>query len=136
MSNDLEYYRKLPYEREWTMREEADAKYFVVRLKDLPSVAGDGMTRDEAVEDLRMAFDEFVGAWLDSGQPVPEPERGFTLPETETRAPAKQWSTSESQMTSPDEPTPSWSDAAVIYENVLVDDTAQEPRLTSVASGV
>ena len=80
MTRDLAYYRLLPYEREWLMREEGAQKYFVVRLKDLPAVAGDGVSQDEAVEDLREAFDEFVAAWLEAGRPIPEPSRAFSVP--------------------------------------------------------
>ena len=50
MTKDLAYYRLLPYEREWLMREEGAQKYFVVRLKDLPAVAGDGSSCDRKVE--------------------------------------------------------------------------------------
>lgn len=45
MSRDLAYYRQLPFEREWLMREEAGQKYFVVRLKDPPGRRGWRLSR-------------------------------------------------------------------------------------------
>jgi len=57
MTKDLAYYRQVPYEREWAMREDCGERYFVVRLKDLPAVAGDGATFSDAIADLRNAFD-------------------------------------------------------------------------------
>lgn len=58
MVKDLTYYQLLPYEREWQMRPDGAETYYIVRLKDIPAVAGDGATPGEAVEDLRLAFDE------------------------------------------------------------------------------
>lgn len=132
MSKDLAYYRLLPYEREWLMREEAGQKYFVVRLKDLPAVAGDGVSRDEAVGDLREAFDELVSAWLESDHPVPEPGRAFTLPTSSAKAPLKEWPTRISEPESAHEATQNWADSAVVYtNNVLVESVASESRLTT-----
>jgi predicted RNase H-like HicB family nuclease len=131
MSKDLMYYRLLPYEREWMMREEAGEKYFVVRLRDLPAVAGDGSSREEAVEDLRAAFDEFVVAWLEAGREVPEPRRGFTLPSAAARRPAKEWPVATSEHGSDYGGTSSWADSAVVYtNNVLVRNSRQKPRLS------
>ena len=132
MSKDLAYYRQLPYEREWLMREEAGQKYFVVRLKDLPAVAGDGISRDEAVDDLREAFDELVSAWLESGRPVPEPSRAFTVSTSLAQAPLKEWPTPVSEPESTRDATGNWADSAVAYStNVLVESVASEPRLAT-----
>ena len=141
MTKDLAYYRLLPYEREWLMREEGTQKYFVVRLKDLPAVAGDGASPDEAVEDLREAFDEFVAAWLKAGRPIPEPSRAFTVPAAPEHRPAKEWpAVLLSPERSDEETASSWAECAVIYTNhVLVEDSEQEPRfeaLTEVAAAI
>jgi|GEM_PF-990407 len=134
MTKDLAYYRLLPYEREWLMREEGAQKYFVVRLKDLPAVAGDGASPDEAVEDLRGAFDEFVTAWLAVGRPIPEPSRAFTVPGASEQRPAKEWpAVLPSSERSEDETATSWAERAVVYtNNVLVEDSEQEPRLETL----
>ena len=129
MSKDLAYYRLLPYEREWVMREEAGEKYFVVRLRDLPAVAGDGSTRDEAVDDLREAFDEFVSAWIEDGRRIPEPARPFTVPSLPAHSPTGEWLVSFS------EPEPGacvdskWTDDAVVYRNALVEAASAEPHM-------
>lgn len=129
---DLAYYRLLPYEREWLMRDDAGEKYFIVRLKDLPTIAGDGQSKDEAVEDLRAAFDEFVVSWLEAKRPIPEPCRGFTVPTEAEQAPAKEWLTLQTVERGVDQTTPSWADRAVVYtSNVLVEDSPQEPRLST-----
>ena len=128
-SKDLAYYRLLPYEREWAMREEAGQKYFVVRLKDLPAVAGDGSTRDEAVDDLRDAFDEFVLAWIDAGRPVPEPNRPFTVPSVPPQSPAREWSLSFSEPEVGERAGSNWVDSAVVYRNALVEEAFAKPRM-------
>jgi predicted RNase H-like HicB family nuclease len=129
MSKDLAYYRLLPYEREWAMRDEAGQKYFVVRLKDLPAVAGDGSTRDEAADDLREAFDEFVLAWIDAGRPVPGPNRPFTVPTTPAQSPAREWTTSVSQPELNAGAHSNWADSAVLYRNASVEATPAKPRM-------
>ena len=141
MTKDLPYYRLLPYEREWLMREEGAQKYYVVRLKDVPAVAGDGASPDEAVEDLRDAFDEFVSAWLEAGKPIPEPSRGYTVPAAPEHRPAKEWPAVMPPLErSVEETASSRADRAVVYtNNVLVEESEQEPRLesqTEVAAGV
>jgi predicted RNase H-like HicB family nuclease len=72
---DLAYYRCLPYERSWETRSSSGERYFLVRLVDAPFVAGDGVTREEALGHLREAFDDFVLSRLESGLPVPSPGR-------------------------------------------------------------
>jgi predicted RNase H-like HicB family nuclease len=83
---DLTQYRLMPYEREWFMREDAGQRYYVVRLKGIPAVAGDGLARDEAAEDLREAFDEFVLSWIESGREVPSPSRSSKRPGAASRS--------------------------------------------------
>lgn len=131
MNKDLEYYRSLPYEREWTMRDDAGVRYFVVRLKDLPAVAGDGSTRDEAAQDLREAFDEFVATWLAGGRDVPEPKRAFSVPPSQGRAPLQVRASSSTPTKAMFERAVSWADNAVLYENdALVEEGPDQPRLS------
>lgn len=133
MSKDLAYYRLLPYEREWMMREGPEGKYFTVRLKDLPAIAGDGSSRDEAVEDLREAFDEFIVAWTEAGRPIPEPGRAFTVPSEKSDAPAREWSVQTDSARPDSHASRSWVDSAVVYTNhVLVEDSPAEPRMSAV----
>lgn len=130
--NDLAYYRLLPYEREWMMKEDGVGgdKYFVVRLKDIPAIAGDGFTRDEAADDLRCAFDEYVTAWLAAGRDIPKPGRGFTVPEETTRRPAKEWLLTTPQTTGSKDKSSNWADNAVIFSNSVVEEPRPGPSLT------
>lgn len=75
MALSLQDYRRLPYERIWETRVEASGAYFLVRLKDLPMVAADGVSKMEALANLRVAFDEFVEWALDAGVELPAPSR-------------------------------------------------------------
>jgi len=131
MSKDLAYYRLLPYEREWAVGEEAGEKYFVVRLKDLPAVAGDGSTRDEAANDLREAFDEFVSAWIEGGRQIPEPARPFTVPSLPAHSPTGEGVVSFSEPEAGVCAGPKWIDNAVVYRNALVEPASAEPRMES-----
>ena len=136
MSKDLGYYRLLPYERAWAMREEAGQKYFVVRLKDLPAVAGDGSSRDEAVDDLREAFDEFVSAWIDAGRSVPEPKRPFTVPSMSAQSPVEEWAVSLSEPEVDARADVNWVDSAVVYTNDVKATSAEPPwELKTAAVG-
>ena len=112
------------------MREEGAQVYSVVRLKDLPAIAGDGASPDEAVEDLREAFDESGAAWLGAGRPIPEPSRAFTVPAAPEHRPAKEW---PAVLLSPErsdgETASSLTECAVVYtNNGLVEDSDQEQR--------
>jgi len=117
---DLTQYRQMPYEREWFMREDAGRRYYVVRLKDIPAVAGDGLTRDEAVEDLREAFDEFVLAWIESGREVPSPSRAFTAPSARAARPAKEWPSIVSPAADERTPSPSWAASAELFSSLVL----------------
>ena len=130
MAKDLAYYRSLPYERECSMRLEGGERYYIVRLKDIPAVAGDGATLEEASEDLRTAFDEFVTAWLDAGKSIPLPSRGFSVPADPGRAPLKEWETvsrgaDDAGGGGASEP----QDTAVYGREVLVEESKAAPRL-------
>jgi predicted RNase H-like HicB family nuclease len=70
---DLDFFRRLPYRREWVTRDDDGDRYFVVRLVDIPGVYGYGGDRHEAVRHLREAFDDYVTWRLDEDLPIPEP---------------------------------------------------------------
>ena len=83
---DLDYYRQQPYERILEIRFEGGDRYLLYRLREIPTIAGDGVTKDEALSNLREAFDDYVTWALDEGLGVPEPARGLmrTLSQTES----------------------------------------------------
>ena len=84
MSRDLAFYRRQPYQRVWETRHEAGERYFLVRIKELPRVIGDGATQAEAAAHLRDAFDDFITWRLEDSLDIPEPARGCVLVEQPT----------------------------------------------------
>jgi predicted RNase H-like HicB family nuclease len=75
MKKNLEYYRRQPYERVLEIREEAGERYFLYRIKQIRAIAGDGPTKDEALANLRVAFDDYVTWALQERLDIPGPER-------------------------------------------------------------
>ena len=73
MAKDLDYYRSQPYERTLEIRYEGDERYLLYRIREIPVVAGDGLTKDEAVEHLRSAFDDYVTWALAESLKIPAP---------------------------------------------------------------
>ena len=131
MTKDLAYYRSLPYEREYSMRLENGERYYIIRLKDIPAVAGDGATLDEASGDLRTAFDEFVTAWLAAGTPIPLPGRGFTVPVDPGQTPLREWQTmTESGPDATGRLASEPGDASAVYgREVLVEEPKTPPPM-------
>jgi predicted RNase H-like HicB family nuclease len=72
---DLEYYRRQPYERLLEIREEAGQRYLLYRIKQIRAIAADGPTKDEALANLRRAFDDYIAWALEEGLEIPKPER-------------------------------------------------------------
>jgi len=77
MARDLAYYRRQPYQRVWETRDDAGERYFLVRFREFPRIAGDGVTRAEALGHLRQAFDDFITWRIEDGLDIPEPSRGM-----------------------------------------------------------
>jgi predicted RNase H-like HicB family nuclease len=77
MQKTLDDYRRQPYERTFEIREEG-SRYFLYRIKEIPIVAGDGATKDEALANLRTAFDDYVTWALEENLAIPEPSRIVT----------------------------------------------------------
>jgi len=74
---DLSYYRLQPYERTLEIRFEGDERYLLYRLREIPAIAGDGATKEEALKNLREAFDDYITWALDESLRIPEPARGL-----------------------------------------------------------
>ncbi len=71
---DLDYYEGLPYRAVWEHAASADGDwYWRVHLQEIPAVAGLGTTEEEALEQLRERFEEYVRFHVDEGLDIPEP---------------------------------------------------------------
>lgn len=87
MTKDLEYYRLQPYARTFEIRTEGSERYLLYRIKEIPTIAGDGATKDEALRNLRDTFDDYVTWALDEGLEIPDASWLVTL-ETAPAVPA------------------------------------------------
>ena len=79
MKRNLEYYRLQPYSRTFEIRTEGSERYLLYRIKEIPTIAGDGVTRDEALRNLRHAFDDYIAWALDEGLEIPDAGRLVSL---------------------------------------------------------
>jgi predicted RNase H-like HicB family nuclease len=71
---DLDYYEGLPYQAVWEHAVTADGdRYWRVHLQEIPAVAGLGTTEEEALEQLRERFEEYVRFRVDEGLDISEP---------------------------------------------------------------
>lgn len=77
MTRNLEYYRRLPYERVMEIHEEDGERYFLFHLAELPAVVGDGANKDEALHGLRECFDDYVSWRLEEGLDIALPARAL-----------------------------------------------------------
>ena len=69
-----DYFRSLPYTRRVRLEEEADGDaYFVAFIEELEGVEADGANPTEALANLTDAFEDYLSAMLEWGEPVPEP---------------------------------------------------------------
>jgi predicted RNase H-like HicB family nuclease len=75
VNKDLDYYRKQPYGRSFEIRTEGSERYFLYRIKEIPEIAGDGLTKDEALRNLRGAFDDYITWALEEGLEIAAPSR-------------------------------------------------------------
>jgi predicted RNase H-like HicB family nuclease len=74
---DLDYYEGLPYRAVWEHAAAGDGDwYWQVSLHEIPAVVGLGTTEDEALEELRERFEQYVRFHIDEGLDIPEPETG------------------------------------------------------------
>ena len=96
MTRDLDFYRMLPYERVWETRGEGQAAYMIVRLAEIHQVAGDGVTKEEAVGHLREAFDDYITWALGEAVEIPLPSRPVSLDEPAKTVALERLATDES----------------------------------------
>ena len=82
MTRDLEYYRLQPYSRTFEIRTEGSERYLLYRIKGIPTIAGDGATKDHALRNLRAAFDDYITWALDEGLEIPDADRLVVLEPT------------------------------------------------------
>lgn len=73
MNHDKSYYMALPYQTLWDARCEEGERYYVVSLREIDGVCGDGLTREEAVLHLWESFDSYLDWRLGDGLEVPQP---------------------------------------------------------------
>ena len=68
-----EVYRSLPYTRVIERVTDEEGTYYVARYVELPGLMADGETRAEAILHLSQAFDDYVNAHIEWGDPIPLP---------------------------------------------------------------
>ena len=78
MKKDLDYYRRQPYGRVFEIRTEGDERYLLYRIREIPEIAGDGLTKDEALHNLREAFDDYITWALEDELDIAPPARVVT----------------------------------------------------------
>jgi len=76
MKKDIEYYMNLPYKIEIEPIEENEGGGFVACIPQLGryAICGDGMTREEAIDQMRIIQRERFEEYLKKGLSIPEPE--------------------------------------------------------------
>ena len=68
---------RMRYHPQWRHVSDGDGDwYWQVRLREIPSLVGMGGSRDEAADDLRERFEDYVRWRLDMGLDVPQPLDG------------------------------------------------------------
>jgi len=75
VDKDLDYYRRQPYGRVFEIRTEGDERYLLYRIREIPEIASDGLTKDEALHNLREAFDDYITWALAEGLEIAPPAR-------------------------------------------------------------
>jgi predicted RNase H-like HicB family nuclease len=73
VNREPSYYLELPYQQVWEWREDDAEPYWVVRLVEIPEVAGDGVTRGEAAAALRECLADYVRYRQAEGLTIAEP---------------------------------------------------------------
>jgi len=75
MIKDLEYYMSLDYDIAIRDLDENEGGGILAYYIDIPFVAGDGETKEEALDDLREAFHAYVASSLKNGDRIVEPKQ-------------------------------------------------------------
>ena len=74
MIKDKNYYMNIDYDIIVDSLSEADGGGYFAYYKDIPSVMGDGETKDEAIEDVKKAFECFVEISIKNKDIIKEPQ--------------------------------------------------------------
>ena len=75
MIKDKEYYLSIDYDIVVDKLSKDDGGGYFAYYKDIPSVMGDGESRDEAIDDVRNAFKSFVEVSIENRDIIPEPQK-------------------------------------------------------------
>ena len=72
---DLKYYLNLPYPVQLTQQHEDGDEYWLAEIQDLPGCVSDGVTPDEAIQNVEDAKQLWIETQIEDGLEVPEPTR-------------------------------------------------------------
>lgn len=74
MIKDLEYYKALDYDIGVRVLDENEGGGFLAYYVDIPFIMGDGETKEDAIEDVRRAFEVYVVSALKHNDRIAEPK--------------------------------------------------------------
>lgn len=75
MIKDKDYYMNIDYDIIVSQVSETDGGGYFAYYKDFNGVMGDGETRDEAIDDVKKAFESFVEVSISQKTPIFEPKK-------------------------------------------------------------
>lgn len=73
MIKDMEYYLSLDYDIIVRELDEDEGGGYFAYYKDIKGVMGDGATKEEAINDVKEAFKEYVKVSIKNGDTITEP---------------------------------------------------------------
>jgi predicted RNase H-like HicB family nuclease len=74
MIKDKDYYLNINYDIILTNLSSEDGGGYFAYYKDIPSITGDGESREEAIKDVKSAFDCYLDISLQNKDIIPEPQ--------------------------------------------------------------
>ena len=74
MIKDLEYYMGLDYDIAVRVLDESEGGGFLAYYVDMPFIMGDGETKEEAIKDVKSAFEVYVTSALKHNDRIVEPK--------------------------------------------------------------
>ena len=74
MIKDLEYYTALDYDISVRVLDENEGSGFLAYYVDMPFIMGDGETKEEAIKDVKSAFEAYVTSALKHNDRIVEPK--------------------------------------------------------------
>lgn len=75
MIKDIEYYKNIDYDIIVSKLKDEDGGGYFAYYKDIPTVMGDGRTKEEAIKDVKNAFECFLEVSLLHKDIIPEPSK-------------------------------------------------------------